>query len=139
MAWIIALHVFGVIFWLGSLMVVTSLLRMAASEEAAVKARFAAVAHRLFNMGANAGALITVIVGIWLVALEPGAMRAGWMHIKLALVVVLIAVHIWLARRIAAVEHDPSSLTGGQFAMIHGIVSLILAGILIVVFVRPFA
>lgn len=139
MAWILALHVFGVIFWLGSLLVITSLLRLASDEVGVAKERVVAVARRLFNMGANAGAVITVILGIWLAALDPSVMRAGWMHVKLVLVLILILVHLLLARRIAGAERDPSALSRGQFAMIHGVVSLILLGILILVFVRPFA
>lgn len=137
MAWVIVLHLFGVIFWLGSLLVISSLLGRAADSVTAGKSELLGAARRLFN-GAHAGALITIVCGIVLAAMEPAVMAQGWMHLKLGLVLLLIGADLLLWRRMAALEANPAALGRGQFAMLHGIISLLLLGILILVFVRPF-
>jgi|SRR5579875_1092514 putative membrane protein len=138
LGWVLVIHVFGVIFWLGSLLVVSSLMGVTAEQPIAVRGPFTAAAKHLFNAGANLGAIITVLFGLWLLMLEPIVMREGWMQLKLGLVLLLILTHLWLWRRISAAAKDPSSVRRGQFAMIHGVVSTLLLAILVMVFVRPF-
>jgi putative membrane protein len=137
--WILAFHVFGVILWLGSLLVLSSLLGLVAEEVGVSKERFLVAARRLFDVSANAGALVTIGFGIWLILLEPSVLRQGWLHIKLLLVVILIVMHARLFRRINALEAEPSGATRREFAMTHGIVSALLLAILLLVFLRPFS
>jgi len=47
-------------------------------------------------------------------------------------------VHLRLYQRIRAIEDAPLSATRREFAIIHGIVSLLLLGILVLVLVKPF-
>ena len=139
MAWILAFHVFGVILWLGSLLVLCTLLGLVAEEVGVSKERFLVAAKRMFDVSANAGALATIGFGIWLILLDPSVLRQGWLHIKLLLVVVLIVMHARLYRRINALEAEPSGANRREFAMVHGIVSALLLAILLLVFLRPFS
>jgi protoporphyrinogen IX oxidase len=138
-AWILAFHVFGVILWLGSLLVLSSLLGLVAEEVGVAKERFLVAARRLFDISANGGALATIGFGIWLIFLDPSVLRQGWLHIKLLLVLVLIVLHARMYRRINALEAEPSLANRREFAMMHGIFSLILLAILLLVFLRPFS
>ncbi len=139
MPWILAFHLFGVILWLGSLLVLSSLLGLVADEVGVSKERFLVAARRLFDVSANGGAMATIGFGIWLIMLEPAVLRQGWLHIKLLLVVVLIVIHARMYRRINALEAEPSGANRREFAMVHGIVSAILLAILLLVFLRPFS
>ena len=139
MPWILAFHVFGVILWLGSLLVLSSLLGLVAEEVGVSKERFLVAARRLFDVSANGGALATIGFGIWLILLEPSVLRQGWLHIKLLLVVVLIVMHARLYRRINALEAEPSEASRREFAMAHGIISALLLAILLLIFLRPFS
>ncbi len=139
MAWILAFHVFGVILWMGSLLVLASFLGLVADEVGVSKERFLVAANRLMNASANGGAAAAIGFGIWLILLDPGVLRQGWLHIKLALVVLLIVLHARLYRRIGALESEPSTANRSEFAITHGIISLLLLGILFLVFVRPFS
>lgn len=139
MAWILALHVFGVILWMGSLLVLASLLGLVADEVGVSKERFLVAARRLFDVSANGGALATIGFGIWLILLDPAVLRQGWLHIKLLLVVVIIVMHARLYRRINALEAEPSEANRREFVMAHGILSLLLLAILLLVFLRPFS
>ena len=131
-------HLFGVIMWIGSLLVITSLLTLVPDEIGAARERIIVAARRLFRLSANIGLIVAVIFGIFLIALEPTVMKMGWMHAKLTLVVVLLVVHVRLARRMAVIESDPGSATRREFSMLHGIVSLLLLLILVLVLVKPF-
>jgi protoporphyrinogen IX oxidase len=137
--WILAFHLFGVILWLGSLLVLSSMLGLVADEVGVSKERFLVAARRLFDVSANGGAMATIGFGIWLIMLEPAVLRQGWLHIKLLLVVVLIVIHARMFRRINALEAEPSGANRREFAMVHGIVSAILLAILLLVFLRPFS
>jgi putative membrane protein len=138
-AWILAFHVFGVILWMGSLLVLSSLLGLVADEVGVSKERFLVAARRLFDFSANGGAMATIGFGIWLIFLDPGVLRQGWLHNKLLLVVVIIVMHARLYRRINALEAEPSGANRREFAMTHGILSALLLAILLLVFLRPFS
>lgn len=139
MAWILAFHVFGVILWIGSLLVLCSLLGLVSDEVGVSKERFLVAARRLFDFSANGGAMATIGFGIWLIFLDPGVLRQGWLHIKLLLVLVIIIMHARLYRRINALEAEPSGANRREFAMTHGILSILLLAILLLVFLRPFS
>ncbi|HEY2107013.1 MAG TPA: CopD family protein [Candidatus Binataceae bacterium] len=139
MAWILAFHVFGVILWMGSLLVLCSLLGLVADEVGVSKERFLVAARRLFDFSANGGAMATIGFGIWLIFLDPGVLRQGWLHIKLLLVLVMVVMHARLYRRINALEAEPSGANRREFAMTHGILSALLLAILLLVFLRPFS
>jgi putative membrane protein len=135
---VIVFHLFGVIMWIGSLLVITSMLALVPDEVGAARERIVVAARRLLRVSSNVGAIVAVIFGLFLIALNPTVMRQGWMHAKLALVLALLFFHFRLSRRVAALENDPSSATRREFSMLHGIVSLLLLLILVLVLVKPF-
>ncbi len=139
MAWILAFHVFSVILWMGTLLVVSSFLGLVADEVGVSKERFLVAARRLMILSANGGALATVGFGVWLILLDPAVIRQGWLHVKLALVFVIVAMHVRLYWRIRRLQLEPSAASRSEFAMVHGFLSLLLLGILFLVFVRPLA
>jgi putative membrane protein len=136
--WVIAFHLFGVIVWIGNLLVIASMLALATEEVGAARERLIAVSRRLFQVGCNIGALIAILFGIILILLDPSLLMRGWLHAKLALVLVLLYVHYRLHRRILNLESDPSGASAGEFKLIHGLVSLLLLAILALVILRPF-
>ena len=138
LTWLVVLHVFGVIFWVGSLLVISSMMRLAVDEVGAARESLIMAARRLFRLSANIGAVVTVAVGVFIIILEPQVLRHGWLHIKLTFVLAMLGCHFWLYRRITVLENEPESATRGTFAMIHGVVSLVLLVILALVFFQPF-
>jgi len=131
-------HLFGVIFWIGSLLVISSMMALVATEVGAARERLILVGRRLFNVSSNIGAIVTIVFGVFLILLDPHVMAQGWIHAKLALVLVLLFFHVRFYRRLNALEDNPGSATRREFSMFHGIVSLILLLILVLVLVRPF-
>jgi len=136
--WGIIFHLFGVIIWIGNLLVIATMLSLAAEEVGAARERLIVVSRRLFQIGGNLGALATVFFGIILILLEPSVLMVGWLHTKLVLVLVLLYFHYRLYRRILNLENDPSGASAREFKMIHGIVSALLLAILALAVLKPF-
>ncbi len=136
--WLLVFHLFGVIFWIGSLLLIASLLAMVPDEVGLPKERFIMIASRLFYGGCNIGGAVTLLFGIGLIMADKGVLREGWLHVKLGLVFILLLVHLRLHRRIVALSDNPSSVTHSEFRAIHGVVSLLLLAILAMAILRPF-
>ena len=136
--WLLVFHLFGVIFWIGSLLLIASLLAMVDDEVGVAKERFIMVASTLFFGGCNIGGAVAIIFGILLMVEEPELLRQGWLHVKLGLVFILLLVHLRLHRRIVALSDNPSSVTRVEFRVIHGVVSLLLLAILAMAIMKPF-
>jgi putative membrane protein len=136
--WAIVFHLFGVIVWVGSLLLIASMLSLVAEEVGAARERLILVSRRLFHIACNIGAVAAVFFGILLMVLEPDALMMGWLHVKLLLVVVLLYFHYRLYRRIMKLENDPASASAREFKITHGIVSLLLLAILALAVIKPF-
>jgi protoporphyrinogen IX oxidase len=134
--WGIVFHLFGVVIWLGSLLMIASMLSLTTEEVGAARERLILISRRLFQIGCNIGALATVFFGIFL--LNPATLMGGWLHVKLVLVLVLLYLHYRLYRRILKLESDPSGASAREFKMIHGIVSMLLLAILALAVLKPF-
>ncbi len=71
MPWILTLHLFGVVFWLGGLLAITRLLALVPDEVGVAKERFIVAVRRLF-IGCNIGAALAIAFGFLLIPFEPG-------------------------------------------------------------------
>jgi putative membrane protein len=136
--WFIVFHLFGVIFWIGGLLIVSTMLAAAADQSGAAQVAILRLAHRLFNSACNAGAAITIAFGILIVINEPEVLRHGWMHVKLTLIIVLIALHVWMYLRSRRIGARPAAAMRREFQALHGLVSVVLLAILVMVIMRPF-
>lgn len=136
--WAIVFHLFGVVVWIGNLLVIASMLSLATEEVGSARERLILVSRRLFQIGCNLGALATVLFGIILILLDPATLMMGWLHVKLVLVLVLLYFHYRLYRRILNLENDPSGASAREFKMVHGIVSALLLAILALAVLKPF-
>ena len=135
---ILALHIFGVIFWMGGLLMIASLRARVPDEVGLPKERFLGVARGLFESATNLGAAITIGLGILLILMDPLVLRQGWLHAKLLLVAVLLFYHVRFYRRIIFLENNPSQSSAREFRVIHGMVSALLIAILVLAVIKPF-
>jgi putative membrane protein len=135
---IIALHIFGVVYWIGGLLMIASLLGRVPDEVGLPKERFLSVARRLFEVSTNVGAAITIGLGILLILMEPRVLRQGWFHLKLLLIAILLFYHVRFYRRIMFLEDNPSQSTRREYRVIHGLVSLLAIAIVMLAVMKPF-
>lgn len=130
-------HIFGVVFWIGGLLVISSLMALVPDEVGVAKERIIVLARRLLVVGANIGAAVAIIFGILAILSEPGVLTQGWLHLKLLLVLFMMGIHYRLYQRIRALEEAPLDATRREFSVIHGLVSALLLGTLVLVFLKP--
>lgn len=100
---------------------------------------FKVMERRLLQVIMNPAMIVTVALGLWL-AFGAGAftLKAGWLHVKIALVVLLLAVHYLLAkwRKDFAAGRAPHS--SRFFRVVNEAPTVLLIGIVIMAVVRPF-
>lgn len=138
-AWTLVFHIIGLVFWVGSLLGVTHVLALH-TEETSPEARAALgrLEMKLLKGLAHPGAAIMLVTGVVLLTQDPFALRAHWLHLKLMLVVVMIALDLQIYFRAKAFNAGTIELRRGECMALHGVVALILMGILILVLVKPF-
>jgi putative membrane protein len=97
-------HIFGLVFWVGGLLV-TSMALTRHTQEASAEARQAlARLERIYLRGlADPGALVTILAGVGLIMTRSSYyLHAPWLHIKLTFVLFLIGLHGIVAMRTKA-------------------------------------
>jgi len=118
--------------------VISSQMALVADEVGVAKERIIVLARRLLAVGANVGAAVAIIFGILAILSEPRVLTEGWLHLKLLFVLFILTVHYRLYQRMRAVEEAPLDATRREFSIIHGLVSALLLGTLLLVFLKPF-
>jgi protoporphyrinogen IX oxidase len=120
--WVAAVHVFGFVFWVGSMTWLMYLLRVHARAKDESRGTLTEV-EKLTSVVMDAGATLAIVTGL-LMAFgstykwfsTPGS---GWLHSKLTIVVALIVIHVVLrikVRKFAQGTINP--LPGFMFAVL---------------------
>ena len=140
MLWIKALHISFVVTWFAGLFYLPRLyVYHADATDTISHERFIVMERRLFII-MTLGAVMAAIFGMWMAidyALSNYA-GMGWLHTKLALVVGLIAYHVWcwrVNRHFAAGTNTRSAVF---YRKMNELPVLGLFGIIILAVVKPF-
>src|SRR5580658_5081569 len=96
--WLKALHVIAVIAWMAGMLYLPRLFvyHASAKKGSELSETLKVMERRLLRRIVNPAMIATFFFGIWLLELNPELLHHGFMHVKLAAVVVMTAVHIWL-------------------------------------------
>jgi putative membrane protein len=138
-AWTLVFHTIGLVFWVGSLLVVTHTLAIHTEEDSPeARAALGRLESKLLRGLAHPGAAIMVVTGFILVGHDPDLLRQHWLHAKLLLVVILIALDLRVAFRARAFQEGTVEMTRGECMALHGAIALVFTAILILVLVKPF-
>ena len=105
-AWILVAHIFGLVLWVGGLLVTTMVMSQQSGETLPDARRALGRLQRRFLRGmADPGAALTILAGISLIfANRSYFLHARWLHIKLGFVVALIVLHGLTAVRSKAIS-----------------------------------
>ncbi|HHQ40820.1 MAG TPA: TIGR00701 family protein [Chromatiales bacterium] len=140
MAWLKAFHLFFVVSWFAGLFYLPRLfVYHAQARETACIERYRTMERRLYRLMTVAG---TFAVAFGLGLLAAGWWRAlpaaGWLQIKLVLVGVLVAFHLWCGREVRRLSRAGPAHGDRFYRLINELPALLLAAIVVLASVRPF-
>lgn len=137
-AWALLFHIFGFVFWISGLLIVTQVLAMHSTEESMEGRRaFERLEVKLLKGAAHPGAAITVVAGSAILTLQPSYLYQHWLHAKLLLVLILIFLDVVVYLRAKQLNMG-EKIARSHFMMLHGAISLVFLGILVLVMIKPF-
>lgn len=107
------------------------------SEDRTSIDRFKIMERKLFFGIATPGAVLTLLLGVWMIVLNPSYLHAGWMHAKLTLVLLLVAYHVYLGKALVCFKHDQNRHGHVFYRILNEVPVLFLIVIVILVVVKP--
>lgn len=136
MLWIKAFHIIFVVTWFAGLFYLPRLfVNHAMATEPAEIARLKLMEGKLYRFMTPLGVL-ALVFGIWL-WLGYG-FTGTWLHIKLALVVVLVGYHLYCGKLVADFRQDRNRHGHLFYRWYNELPVLLLVAIVILVVVKPF-
>ena len=139
--WIKSLHIVSMVAWMAGLLYLPRLfVYHAMVPVGSNRSETFKVMERRLLRGIMTPAMIATWVFGLILAATPGIIdwRMRWMWVKLALVLVLTAFHLALARWRAAFAADSNRHSGRFFRAVNELPTLALIVIVVMVVVRPF-
>ncbi len=136
--WLKAFHIIGVVMWFAGLFYLPRLfVYHAEASEAPLRDRFKIMERRLLVM-THIGGAFAIAFGIATLAAEPFYLRAGWLHVKLVLVLLLVIYHGVLVKLVADFRQDRCGWTPHALRWFNEIPSVLLLASVILAVVKPF-
>jgi protoporphyrinogen IX oxidase len=138
MLWLKAFHVVFVVTWFAGLFYLPRLfLYHSMATDAASVERFVVMEKRLFGIMTVGGAL-AVCFGISMIVAAPAYLQFGWLHVKLTLVGLLIAYHVWCRHLMNVLREGRNTHSQRWYRIFNEVPSILLIAIVILAVVKPF-
>lgn len=136
MLWIKALHIIFVTSWFAGLFYLPRLfVNHAMVTDDATAARLALMERKLYRFMTPL-ALLALLFGVWL-WLGYG-LSGGWMHLKLLLVLSLVAYHLYCGRLVKVFAEGRNTHSHLWYRWFNEVPALILVAVVILVVLKPF-
>ncbi len=137
--WIKALHVIAVISWMAGMLYMPRLFiyHLEAPPGSQQAETFSVMEQRLLRIIMRPAMAITWLLGLYL-AWEGFGFMGGWLHVKLAAVFALSAVHGYFARAVAAFARGNYMRTARFWRLMNELPTVLMIIIVIMVVVKPF-
>lgn len=138
--WIKALHIIAMVCWFAGLFYLPRLfVYHAQSEDAASRERFSLMERKLYRGIMLPAMLATLVFGVALLMLNRNLfLTGGWLHAKLALVVLLIGYHHLCGAQLKRFARGENTRSHVFFRWFNEVPVLFLLAIVILVVVKPF-
>ena len=139
MIWVKAFHIIFMVAWFAGLFYLPRLfVNHAMSDSDAVKAQLSVMEKKLYRF-ITPWMVLTLVFGFWLLFDYAWSAYAHnlWLHIKLALVAVLVVYHFYCGRIIREFESGQNLRSHVWFRWFNEFPVLILFAVVILVVVKP--
>ncbi len=137
--WVKAFHIIAMVCWFAALFYLPRLfVYHAMSEDQTSRDRFKVMERKLYRGIMTPSMIATLILGVWLLALNPAWLGQGWMHAKLTLIGLLIAYHVYCGQILVKFARDDNQRSHVFFRWFNEAPVFALIGIVVLVVVKPF-
>ncbi len=139
MLWIKSLHIIFMISWFAGLFYLPRLfVHHALSEDKATRERLEIMERKLFWFIVP-WAVLTVVFGVWLISYIPwqAFISMTWLHIKIALVLLLIAYQVWCYQLMVQFKNSGNPHSHKWFRYFNEITFVIMVAIILLVELKP--
>jgi len=143
MLWLKAFHVTGVISWMAALLYLPRLfvyhaqIQGGAIDDSPGNARFKIMERKLFTL-MSVAALIAMGFGVAMLAAAPDYLLMHWLHLKLALVFLLIGYHGACFALLQQFAADRNAHSERWYRVFNEVPALLMIAIVILAVVKPF-
>ena len=137
--WLKALHIVAIVCWFAGLFYLPRLfVYHAMSEDAISRDRFQVMERKLYRGIMIPSMIATLAFGIGMIALNPALFSGGWLHAKLALVVLLIGYHHMCGAQLKRFARNENTRSHVFYRWFNEIPVFILLAVVILAVVKPF-
>ncbi|SHO64981.1 putative membrane protein [Pseudoxanthobacter soli DSM 19599] len=136
--WAKTLHIVSVVAWMAAMFYLPRLMvyHVAAERGSVQSETFKVMERRLLKLICNPAMISTWIFGL-LLAWQGGFFADGWLHAKLALVLVLSGLHGFLSRCVKDFAADRNRRSARFYRIINEVPTVLLLLIVILVIFKP--
>lgn len=141
MLWLKAIHLIFMVTWFAGLFYLPRLyVYHAMSDDQTSIDRFKIMERKLYFGIMTPGMIITIIFGIWMLLDYAWDLydQSGWLHTKLALLVVLVIYHVHCGKLLMDFKHDRNTRSHVFYRWYNEFPVLLLIAIVILATVKPF-
>ena len=136
--WLKAFHIISVITWFAALFYLPRLfVYHAMAEDEISRERFKIMERKLYRGIMNPSAVVAIGLGIAILVVQPFWLLQGWLHIKLALVALLVIYHWYCGRLLRAFAEDRNHHTHIWYRWFNEMPVLILIAVVLLVVLKP--
>jgi putative membrane protein len=134
-----AFHVIAVIAWMAGMLYLPRLFVYHCDAEPGSKQSetFKLMERRLLRFIMTPAVIVTWALGLWL-ATSGGWSGAGWLHVKIALVVVMSGLHGFFAMLVKQFAAGANRHTARFYRVLNELVTVLLIAIVLLAVVKPF-
>jgi putative membrane protein len=140
MLWVKAFHIIALVAWFAGLFYLPRLyVYHSESKDSISQERFKVMERRLYYGITWPAALLATALGLWLISFNMQYyLKAGWMHAKLSLVLLLWGYHLTCGHYLKLFAEDKNLKTSRFYRIFNELPVFLLTGIVIFVVVKPF-
>jgi putative membrane protein len=138
MLWLKAFHIMAVVTWFAGLFYLPRLYVYHADAADSISLeRFGIMERRLFGI-MTIGAVATLVLGGTMLLAAPAYLGMAWMRIKLVLVGLVIAYHVYCYKLLRDFAKHGNTHSARWYRAFNELPSLLLIGIVLLAVVKPF-
>ena len=137
--WLKALHVIAVMSWMAGMLYLPRLFvyHTQAQTGTIQSETFKVMERRLLRAIINPAMVVTWATGLWL-AWRGFQFNGGWLHVKIAMVVMLSAAHGYFSASVRRFAEDRNTQPARHWRIMNEIPTALMIAIVILVIVKPF-